>query len=258
MSFIRFAASSFLAATLATSAFAADKAAAPLTREDVAAIVKDTLMNDPEIIMNALEKLRADKAEKAKKDSIAAIEKNKAEIFNDPDTASVGPKDADVTIVEFFDYHCGYCKHFLPELTKYMEEDKKLRVVFKEMPILSEDSVVAARAAIAVNRIDKSKFFDFHSALMSEKGKFDDASIAAVAKKVGIDAKKLKAEMDKPEVTATLDKSRKLAEELGIRGTPAVIIGNQLVPGAIPYEELKKFVADVRAGKPIDLGKAAQ
>lgn len=249
MSFVRLAVSSFLALALATSAYAADK---PLTKEDVSAIVKDTLMSDPEIIMNALEKLRTQKAEQAKKDAQDAIVKNKDALYNDPDTASVGPADADVTIVEFFDYHCGYCKHFLPELTKYINEDKKVRVVFKEMPILSEDSVLAARSAIAAHRLNKAKFFEYHTALMNEKGKFDENTIAEVAKKTGYDPKKLKAEMDKPEVSAALDKSRKLAEELGIRGTPGIIIGNQLTPGAIPYDELKRLVAEVRSGKKSD------
>ncbi len=228
------------------SALAADSSA--LTKSDVPAIVKETLMNDPEIIMQALEKLRAKKAEEAKKATSAALEKNRAAIFQSPDIPASGASaaDADVMIAEFFDYHCGYCKHFLPELAKVMADDKKLRVVFIDFPILSEDSVTAAKAALAVNRLNKDKYFEFHSALMKESGKFDEKRLLEIAKKIGIKADALKAEMAKPEVTALLDKNRAVAQEIGINGTPGLIIGNQVVPGSLSGEELKGMIAELR------------
>ena len=239
---------------LCSQAFAQAAAPAPaatVTKADIPALVKESIMNDPEMIMQALEKLRAQKAEQAKKDAAQALEKNRAAIFNNQDVPATGASaaDADVTIAEFFDYHCGYCKHFLPELSKVLESDKKLRVLLIDFPILSEDSVLAARAAIAANRIDKSKYFAFHTALMKESGKYDEKTIMAVAKKVGINTAALKAEMAKPELTSVLDAHRAFATELGIQGTPALIVGNEVIPGALKAEELQKAIANARAGK---------
>ncbi|MDX2073666.1 MAG: DsbA family protein [Alphaproteobacteria bacterium] len=246
MHFIRSFALTTSLVALSSAAFA--QASAPVTKADIPALVKEAIMNDPEMIMQALEKLRAQKAEEAKKEAQAALEKNKAAIFNNPDLPASGAsaKDADLTIAEFFDYHCGYCKHFVPELVKVMDGDKKLRVVFIDLPILSEDSATAARAAIAVNRIDKTKYFAFHTALMKETGKFDEAKLIEVVKKLGIKESALKTEMAKPEVTAILDKNRELAKDLGVNGTPGIIIGSEVIPGALSSDELKKYIATAR------------
>lgn len=235
---------------LSAAAFA-EVSAPALTKADIPALVKEAIMNDPEIIMQALEKLRVQKAEQSKKDAIVALEKNRAEIYNNPDVPSAGASaaDADVTIVEFFDYHCGYCKHFLPELAKALAADKKLRILFIDFPILSEDSVTAARAAIAVNRINKEKYFEFHTELMKRSGKYDEKSLLDLAKKLGIKGDVMKAEMEKPEITAILDKHRALAAQLNINGTPGLIVGNEVLPGALSYEELQKLIADARAAK---------
>lgn len=245
MSMIRFLTTTILTVTIAGNAYAQTAA---MSKADIQAIVKETLMNEPAIIMEALEKLRQQKADEAQQATKAAIDKNKSELLNSS-APFIGPADADVTIVEFFDYHCGYCKHFLAEINKLVAADKKVRVVFKDMPILSEDSVTAARAAIAVNRIAKDKFFAFHTALMAEKGRFDEVRLMDIAKSVGVDANKLKTEMTKPEITAELDRNRKVAEELGVRGTPALVIGKELIPGAASFEELQKYVAAARTAQ---------
>lgn len=231
----------------APAAPAAD--ARPVTRAELPGLVREALMANPEMIKEAVQKLREKQEAENKQKTDAAMGKYKDALYNDPDAATVGPKDADVTLVEFFDYHCGYCRHMLPAVAQILKEDKKVRFVFKEYPILSEDSVTAARAALAVNRIAKDKYFDFHSALMKLEGKFDEKALFAAAKKLGISADKLKEEMAKPEITAILDKDRSMGGELGISGTPAIIVADTLIPGAIPFEELKKVVANVRAGK---------
>ena len=212
-------------------------------------IVKDVIMSNPDMIMDALEKLRVKKEATAKQEAAAALEKNKAEIFS-TDAPYIGAPNADITVVEFFDYHCGYCKHFLPELSKVLAEDKKLRVIFKDLPILSEDSVTAARASLAVNRIDRNKYFEYHQMLMNTSGKFDEKALLEAGKKVGIKPETLKAEMAKPEITAILDRNRKLAESLGINGTPGLVIGNEVIPGAISAEELKRYISEQRNPKP--------
>jgi protein-disulfide isomerase len=228
----------------------APAASATVTRQELPALVREVLMNEPEIVMDAVKKLKEKQAEEAKQKSMESIAKNKEALLNNPGAPSIGDtKTADVTLVEFFDYHCGYCRHLLPELTKLSKEDPKLRIVFKELPILSDDSTAAARAALAVHRIAKDKYFEFHTALMAHEGKYDEKSLLDIAKKLGINTEKLKAEIPKAEVTAELDKNRQLAEEIGIRGTPALIIGSELYPGAMPYDEMKKAVETARGGK---------
>jgi len=227
---------------------ATTNASAPVTRGEFTAMVRETLLNNPEIIMDAVKKMREKQEAETKKKAAEGLVKYKSDIF-DAESPSVGAKDADVTIVEFFDYHCGYCKHLLPVVTQAINEDKKVRFIFKEFPILSEDSVTAARAALAVNRVAKDKYFDFHQALMKSNVKFDEKMLLETAKKLGIDTAKLKAEMGKPEITAILDKNREIAGTLNISGTPALIMGDEIAPGAVSYEELKSMIQAVRSGK---------
>ncbi len=220
----------------------------PVTRAEFGALVREAILNDPEIISDAVTKLREKQEAAAKAKAEAGLKKYHADMHS-ASNPSVGPKNADVTIVEFFDYHCGYCKHMVPVLAQALKDDPKLRVVFMEFPILSEDSVLAARAALAANRIAPDKYFAYHQALMSSKGKFEEKMLMDTAKKAGIDDAKLKAEMAKPEITAILDKNRKITSELGITGTPAIIMGGEIAPGAVDAETLKKMIAAVRAGK---------
>lgn len=230
----------------AAAAPAANAGSQPVTRAEIPALVKEALTNDPDILMSAIAKLRDKQAAEAKKQEKEGLAKNKAALFSDDSSPSTGAANPDITIAEFFDYHCGYCRHQLPVIKQLVGEDKKIRVVFKEFPILSEDSVLASRAALAVNNIAKDKYFDFHQALMAQQGKFDEKVIMDIAKRLGINTGKLKTEMDKPEITAALDKNRAIAEDLGIHGTPAIVIGDEMIPGAIDYDGLKKAIADQR------------
>ncbi|MDE3016252.1 MAG: thioredoxin domain-containing protein [Pseudomonadota bacterium] len=243
---------SFAAAAQAPAAQAPAAAAnAPVTRAELPGLVKEILMNDPGMIMQAVQKLRDKQGEETGKQAQAALEKHKSELFDDAASPSVGnAKTADVTMIEFFDYHCGYCKQVFPAIAKLAGEDKKLRIVFREFPILSEDSVMAARAALAVNHIAPGKYFQFYSALMKSNGeKFDEKMLMDTARKLGINTAKLKTAMKDKSIDAELDKNRALAEALGIRGTPGIIIGDHLFPGAIPYDDLRKIIHDIRTGK---------
>lgn len=220
-----------------------------VTKQELPALVKEAIMKNPEMIMDAVKVLKEKQATEAKAKAEEALVKNKDALFGNANDPSFGDaKTADVTVVEFFDYHCGYCRHLLPDLTKLVKEDGKVRVIFKELPILSDDSRAAARAALAVNAIAKDKYFDYHTALMKHEGKYEEKSLLDIAKKLGVDTAKLKTEMAKPEYTAALEKNSMLAEELGVRGTPALVIGNQISPGTLPYDELKKLVTAARAG----------
>ena len=233
-----------------TAATSINPANAPVTRAEIPALVKQALMDDPDMVMQAVQKLRDKQAADAQKDAATALQKHHDELFNDAVSPSAGDaKTADVTIVEFFDYHCGYCKQLFPSMVKLLDEDKKVRILFREFPILAEDSVTASRAALAVSHIAPGKYFEFHSLLMKSSGKFDEKMLAEMAKKVGISGDKLKEAMKDKDITAQLDANRALADDLGIRGTPAVIVGDQLIPGALPYDDLHHMIDDVRSGK---------
>ena len=221
---------------------------APVTHEEFSAMVREALLNNPEMIVEAIKKIHDKQVEQTSKDVEKAITQYQDTLFKDSSSPSVGDeKTADITLVEFFDYHCGYCKRMLPTITQLTQEDKKVRVLFRELPILAEDSTTAARAAIAVSHLFPAKYFAFHTALMNSNGAFDDKSLSAVAKQQDLDWSKIRKEMDSKETNAILDKNHALAEELGIRGTPAIVIGKQILPGAVPYEDLRRMVDNARS-----------
>lgn len=222
---------------------------APVTRDQLPALVKEILLNDPTILTQVIEKMQANQESVMLAKAKEGITKNKKELFSDPNAPVVGPADADVTVVEFFDYHCGYCKQALSSITKLLENDKKVRIVFKEYPILSEDSRLASKAALAVNRIAKDKYFEFHKAMFNVSGKIEERKILAETTKLGIDEDKMKKELYNPELETILNKNRELGSSIGAVGTPSIVIGDNFYPGAIPYEAMKKAVDDVRAAK---------
>ncbi len=231
-----------------TASTAPVNASAPVTHGEMVKLVRETLVNNPDILTDAIKSLHDKQQEVTKKETSAALSKHQDELFKDTVSPSVGPKDADVTIVEFFDYHCGYCKHLLPVVTQLMKDDKKVRVIFREFPILSEDSVLAARAAIAVNHVAPGKYFEYHTALMKSSSKFDEKMLTDLAKKIGVDGKKFQAAFEDKDTTEQLDKTRDLAEDMGIRGTPALVLPDKMLPGALPYEDLQKIIDDERHG----------
>lgn len=220
---------------------------APVTQGEFKELLRKTLIDNPEIFMEVVEKMQASQNEETEKKAREGIVKYKKELFDNIDTPTIGPKDADVTIIEFFDYHCGYCKQALANITKLLDSDKKVKVVFKEYPILSEDSTYASKAAIAVYRIHKDKYFAFHTALFGLSGKITEAVVVREATKLGIDTEKLKAEIKKPEIDKIIADDRELGNNIGVRGTPAIIIGDQLFPGAVPLEVMQKAIAEYRA-----------
>lgn len=231
-------------------AIAQDKAAAetkPLTKAEVEAIVKQYIIDNPGLIIASVEnyqkKKMAEDAEKASKNVIAL----EGDLQNDSFSPSIGNPKGDVTIVEFFDYHCGYCKQFLPTITNEITKDPELKVVFKEFPILSEDSVLASRASLAVNSIDKTKYLPFHMALMKMSKAFTEENLTEKAKEVGISAAALKKAMENPEIDKELAKNADLAHALSVHGTPALVVGTEVVPGVIPADALEAKIAAARS-----------
>ena len=218
----------------------------PTQRQAIEGIIHDYLMKNPDVLIEALrgaeDKLNRDADAKAEK----ALDDRRSEIFDDPATPVGGNARGDVTIVEFFDYRCPYCKQVQPSLQTMLNEDHKLRFVYKEMPVLGPASVVAARAALAAQR--QGKYEAFHTAMMATKGQITEDTVFKVAASVGLDIDRLKRDMTAPDIAEAIKKNLALADALNIRGTPGFIIGDKIVPGALDIEALRNMVADARKG----------
>lgn len=215
-----------------------------LTRGEVEQIVKEYLITNPQVVVDALEAFSKQEEEKAAARQQKMIKDNRDKLLNSEYSPSVGPKDSDIAVVEFFDYHCGYCKRMLPTIVELLDKHKNVRVIMKELPILSEDSEMAARASIAFYKLAPQKYMEFHTVLMNHKATYDPEFLQAEAKKLGVDGAELITMMNADFVTEELDANSKLAEAIGVRGTPAIIVGDTLKPGALPYNALEKLVLE--------------
>jgi protein-disulfide isomerase len=239
-----FAAATVALAVLSPAAQAQGVAAGQ--RQAIEQIVREYLLQHPEVIVEAMEELqkreRADEERKAKQ----GLAENKSKLFNDPASPVAGNPKGDVTLVEFFDYQCGYCKSVQADVMRLIKEDGKLRFVFKELPILGPASVTASKAALASRA--QGKYEPFHNALMANRGQLDEATILKLASSVGLDTERLKKDMESPEVQQAIGANLALAEQLGIRGTPGFVVGDRIVPGAIKLDTMKSLVAEARKG----------
>ena len=220
-------------------------------RSDIETIIKSYLVTHPEVLEEAMTELqkRQTAAEAAKHE--ASIAENAEAIFNSPRGVTLGNKDGDVTFVEFFDYNCGYCKRAMADMLDLLQHDSRLKVVLKEFPVLSEGSVEAAKVAVAVRMQDPSgkKYLDFHQKLLGGRGQADKARAMAAAKDAGLDTARIEKDLASPEIKATIEENMKLAEEMGLNGTPSYVIGKQIVVGAVGLEGLKEKIGIARCGK---------
>ncbi|HTZ80803.1 MAG TPA: DsbA family protein [Stellaceae bacterium] len=220
----------------------------PADRQALDQAIHDYLMNHPEVIVESLRAAEKKMQDKEDAEARVAIGGKRSELLNDPGSPVGGNPNGDVTIVEFFDYHCPYCKQVEPTLETLLKDDPKLRIVYKEFPILGPDSVVASHVALAALKQGAQKYARFHAALMSTKGSIGESVVMQVAKDSGLDVARLKTDMKAPEIEATIKRNYDLADALKIRGTPAFIIGDTLAPGAVDLDTLRKMVADARKG----------
>jgi protein-disulfide isomerase len=220
-------------------------------RGDIETIVRNYLLAHPEVLEEAMTELskRQTAAETEKHE--AGVAKNAETIFNSPRGVMLGNKEGDVTFVEFFDYNCGYCKRAMTDMLDLMKADPKLKVVLKEFPVLSQGSVEAAQVAVAVRMQDASgkKYLDFHQKLLGGRGPADKARALAVAKEAGLDMGRIEKDLASPEVRATIEENFKLAEAMGMNGTPSYVIGKQVVIGAVGLDNLKEKIGIARCGK---------
>lgn len=209
-------------------------------------MIESYLMGDPSILQRLSGALETQMNVAAREQSTKAIASMKEAIFNDPNQVVLGNPDGDVTLVEMFDYNCSYCRGALPDLATLLADDPNLRVVLKEFPILSNESIDAARIAVLVNDADVD-YWAFHEALFTSRGQVDKKVALAAAADLGLSPVSLELQMQEPRVSETIQTSYRIAKALNITGTPTYIIGNEVIPGAIGLDELKSRIANMRA-----------
>jgi protein-disulfide isomerase len=209
--------------------------------------VRDYLMEHPEVIIQAVQGLEARQKRADLTEVQGVLEARADEIFRDPDSPVGGNPQGDGTLVEFFDYNCPYCRKMAPVLIEAEKTDPQLRIVFKEFPILGPGSEFAARAALAAQR--QGKYEAFHHALMATKEKVTEDSVLAAAAKVGLDVKRLKADMEDPSIQVAIDRNMALAAALRINGTPGFVIGEQILRGATELTVLQDLIKQARKQK---------
>lgn len=207
--------------------------------------VRDYILNNPEVILEAVQRLQQRQRNAQASDMHAIIAARAEEIFWDPDSPVGGNPEGDVAIVEFFDYNCPYCRRVAPVMDEAEAADPDLRIVYKEYPILGPNSIFATRAALAARK--QGKYVPFHKALMQANRVVDEGTVIEVATGVGIDITRLRADMEDPAVRAAVERNLQLARDLRITGTPSFVVGNEIVRGATDLTTLQALVARARS-----------
>ena len=216
-----------------------------LDEDRIGRIVRDYLLANPEVVEAALRALRAKREAEALARAAAAIRENAEALGAHPMSPVSGNPEGDVTVVEFFDYQCGFCKRALPAMVELLEADRRVRVVWKEFPILGPLSRFAARASMAAAR--QGRYHHFHVRLMGAARKLTEEAVFRAAREAGLDADRLLRDMQDPAIATYLDETARLARRIGIRGTPSFVIGGRLVRGAVDGARLKELVAEARS-----------
>lgn len=235
-----------LVSTTVSNANAADDSLTDAQKAAVEALIQQYIEQYPDRILDSVRAYSEKKEEAAKSQAQANLVALSDQILNDPNAPTAGNPDGDVTVVEFFDYRCGYCKRSLDMVMALISEDRNLRFVFKEFPILSPESRRAAQAALASTK--QGLYLEFHYALMSSRGDFNDEQIMDIAAEVGLDVGQLAEDMDAADIETYLNSVQELARALDIGGTPTFIVENQIIRGAVEIDALRKVIAEERDG----------
>jgi protein-disulfide isomerase len=224
---------------------------APDQRSEIEKIVREYLLSHPEVLQDAMAELDKRQNEADAEKHLAAIKDNATAIFSSSRQVNLGNPQGDVTMVEFFDYNCAFCKRAMADMLDLLKSDSKLKVVLKEFPVLGEGSVQAAQVAVAARMQDKTgkKYLDFHTKLLGGRGPADKARALAAAKEAGFDMARLDKDLQSDEVKQTLEENLKLAEGLGLNGTPSYVFPAEVVVGAVGLPTLKGKVNIARCGK---------
>ncbi len=217
----------------------------PAEETAIREVVREYLVTHPEVVIDAIRVYQQREKVAAEERKRETLKRQQAAIFNNPHDPVIGNPDGDVAVVEFFDYRCGYCRSVANGLREAAKADGRIRVVMKEFPILGPDSQFAARAALA--SVKQGLYEPFHFAMMNAKGNLDKKAVMAIATEVGLEVERLKRDMQAREIDGLLRRNFELAELLGINGTPAFVIGDEVIPGAIDMQTLRDKVAQVRS-----------
>jgi protein-disulfide isomerase len=241
-----------IALALPAAAPAGAQSFSPDQRGEIERIIKDYLLKHPELLQEVMSELEKRQTAADAEKHRGAIKELSATIFNSSRQVTLGNLQGDVTVVEFFDYNCGYCKRAMTDMLDLLKVDGKVRFVLKEFPVLGEGSMQAAQVAVAVRMQDKTggkKYLEFHQKLLASRGSIDKARAVAAAKEVGLDVARIEKDLASEEVKATLEESYKIAEALGLNGTPSYVVGSDVVIGAVGLKVLKEKVNTARCGK---------
>ena len=228
------------------AAMAQPVAGAALSEEKIELIVKNYLMENPQIVAEIMNNTQRHVIEQEEARKAAMVRAKAGQIYNDKRDFSIGNPDAAITVVEFFDYNCGYCKRAFPDVIKLTQNNEDVRVVLKEFPILGPPSLQAARASLAAKA--DGKYFKIHQALLNARSSLNATSLNNVLKQNGLDPDSINQSGKSAEIRKQIEDVRNLAQELGINGTPAFIINDVVYSGALGYEEMQRIIDEVRKG----------
>jgi protein-disulfide isomerase len=217
---------------------------ASMPKDDFEQRVQTYLLDHPEVIIESVNRMEARQRASAEAEVQTIVKSHADELFRDGDSLVGGNPNGDITLVEFFDYNCPYCRQMVPVMMQAEASDPQLRVVYKEFPILGPNSTFAAKAALAAHK--QGKYVAFHRALYQVRGAVDPSKVAEVAVAVGLDADRLKADMGNPTIGALIEKNLALARALRIDGTPGFVAGNQVLRGAVDLKALQGFIQEAR------------
>lgn len=236
------------AASLACASVTPSRAAefTPAQKDEIGDVVKDYLINHPDVMRQALEAMEKHDKETEAEAREKIVADQSGVLFSSPHQATIGNPKGSATIVEFFDYNCHYCKGALPDMARLMQNDPNLKVVLKDFPVLGPGSVEAAQVATAVrNQLTGDKFWQFHQKLLGSHGPVGKAEALAVAKEMGVDMDRLNKDMASPSVQAGIEEVMHTADALQINGTPSFVVGQEVVVGAVGYDQLKEKIDSV-------------
>ncbi|MCF3934439.1 DsbA family protein [Acuticoccus sp. M5D2P5] len=239
----------FVALVAAGSVPASAEETTPLTRGDVETIVREYLLENPEILEEAYGVLQTKRQAEAAKERTASLETHREALESSPHSPVLGNPDGDVTLVEFFDYNCGYCRRAMEDLDRLIESDPNLRVVLKEFPVLGQPSMEAAAVSIAVQKLAPASYAEFHDRLLGRDGRADQAVALEIVSDLGLPRAEIEAELRSDSVRAAVEESYEIAQALGLSGTPSYVIGDAVEFGAVGYDALKARVNEARCGQ---------
>lgn len=222
-------------------------AAGEMSQDQLDQRIHDYILAHPEVLVQALQSLDERQREADAAQAKETLKSRANDIFQDKQSPVGGNAQGNVTLVEFFDYNCPYCRMMAPIMNQAVADDPQLRIVYKEFPILGPDSVFAAKAALAADR--QGKYQEFHKALYGSRTRVTEAAVLKIAGEVGLDVERMKGDMQKPEIQAMIDGNAELAQALRITGSPGFVAGEQIFPGATDLANLKKLIEQARIDK---------